>query len=99
MYAIRSYYGSYLKENERQDVAAIVLVGGWIEGLYLATKLVGTSDIKNNKLVDRILEQKLSFNIVQRMLEDNKQKATGETNEDIVEMIAQLQQLKKSFDT
>ncbi len=89
---------SYLKENERQDVAAIVLVGGWIEGLYLATKLVGTSDIKNNKLVDRILEQKLSFNIVQRMLEDNKQKATGETNEDIVEMIAQLQQLKKSFD-
>jgi hypothetical protein len=89
---------SYLKENERQDVAAIVLVGGWIEGLYLATKLVGESGVEDNKLVDRILEQKLSFNIVQRMLDDNKEKETGETNEDIIELISELQDLKAAFD-
>lgn len=89
---------SYLKENERQDIAAIVLVGGWIEGLYLATKLVGDKSIENNKLVDRILEQKLSFNIVQRMLDDNKEKVTGEPNEEIVELISELQPLKKAFD-
>lgn len=89
---------SYLKENERQDVAAIVLVGGWVEGLYLATKLVGDKPIKGNKLVDRILEQKLSFNIVQRMLDDNKENASGEENEDIVTLIADLQTLKDAFD-
>jgi hypothetical protein len=89
---------SYLKENERQDVAAIVLVGGWVEGLYLATKLVGEKSIKDNKLVDRILEQKLSFNIVQRMLDDNKAKADGEQNVDIVDLINELQALKSAFD-
>ncbi len=89
---------SYLKENERQDVAAIVLVGGWIEGLYLATKLIGDKSIEGNKLVDRILEQKLSFNIVQRMLDDNKENTAGESNEDILELISELQDLKKAFD-
>jgi hypothetical protein len=89
---------SYLKENERQDVAAIVLVGGWIEGLYLATKLVGDASIENNKLADRILEQKLSFNIVQRMLDDNKENEKGEQNADIIELISRLQELKLAFD-
>jgi hypothetical protein len=89
---------SYLKENERQDVAAIVLVGGWVEGLYLATKLVGDKSIKDNKLVDRILEQKLSFNIVQRMLDDNKEKSSGEQNKDIIDLINALQPLKSAFD-
>lgn len=89
---------SYLKENERQDVAAIVLVGGWIEGLYIATRLVGDGDVKNNKLADRILEQKLSFNIVERMLEDNLEKQDGTQNPDIVELIADLDVLKAAFE-
>jgi hypothetical protein len=89
---------SYLKENERQDVAAIVLVGGWVEGLYLAAQLVGNTSLENNKLADRILEQKLSFSIVQRMLDDNKQKENGNKNQDIVDLMAQLQDLKLAFD-
>ncbi|HBH48506.1 MAG TPA: hypothetical protein DDX98_07690 [Bacteroidales bacterium] len=89
---------SYLKENERQDVAAIVLVGGWIEGLYLAAELTEGQPVKNNKLVDRILEQKLSLNIVHRLLEDNKTKNSGEVNDDIIELIAELQDLKSAFD-
>ncbi|MBN2485523.1 MAG: hypothetical protein JXB34_06090 [Bacteroidales bacterium] len=87
-----------LKENQRQDVAAIVLVGGWIEGLYIASELVGNKSIENNKLVDRILEQKLSFNIVQRLLEDNKEKPTGEQNSDIIDLIAALDGIKNAFD-
>jgi hypothetical protein len=89
---------SYLKENERQDVAAIVLVGGWVEGLYLATQLVGDASPVNNKLADRILEQKLSFNIVQRMLDDNKSKEDGTQNSDIMSLISELQDLKVCFD-
>ncbi len=89
---------AYLKENERQDVASIVLVGGWVEGLYIATELVGDKSIKDNKLADRILEQKLSFNIVQRLLDDNKSKADGKPNVDIVNLINEMNELKTAFD-
>lgn len=88
---------SYLKENDRQSVAAIVLVGGWIEGLYIATQLVG-EELSENKLVDRISEQKLSFNLVQRMLEDNRVDESGEEDEDIVDLMVQLKELKTVFD-
>lgn len=89
---------AYLKENERQDVAAIVLIGGWIEGLYLASELVGDKPIEDNKLVDRILEQKLSFNIVKRLLEDNKTKPNGESNVDIKEMVNALNDLDAAYE-
>jgi hypothetical protein len=88
---------SYLKENDRESVAAIVLVGGWIEGLYIATQLVG-DNLKDNKLVDRISEQKLSFNLVQRLLEDNRVNESGEEDEDIVSLMVQLKELKTVFD-
>ena len=89
---------SYLKENDRPAVAAIVLVGGWIEGLYIATQLVEDKPLENNKLVDRIAEQKLSFKIVQRMLEENKKNQTGQENKDITELMQDLTGLKKAFD-
>ena len=88
---------AYLKDNDRKDVAAIVLVGGWIEGLFIASELVGENEVQNNELVDRILEQKLSFNILQRLLEDNLN-TDGEVNEDISQLIADLTPLKSAFD-
>jgi len=88
---------SYLKENDQQEVAAIVLVGGWLEGLYIGTQMVGSGPIKGNKLVDRIAEQKLSFSIVERMLQDNKKNQLGEENRDIVELINELHSLKSAF--
>jgi hypothetical protein len=89
---------SYLKENERQAVAAIVLVGGWIEGLYLATQLVGDKPIEGNKLVNRIAEQKLSFSIVDRMLEDNRVNEKGAENLDIINLTNELQGLRTAYD-
>lgn len=89
---------SYLKENDRQSVAAIVLVGGWLEGLYIATQLVDEGVTGKNKLVDRISEQKLSFNLVQRLLEDNRINEAGEEDNDIVDLMVQLQELKTVFD-
>lgn len=88
---------AYLKENDREDVAAIVLVGGWIEGLYIATKLVGDEDIEGNELADRVLEQKLSFNILERLLDENKTKASGDENQDIVELMKLLVPLKEVY--
>jgi hypothetical protein len=89
---------SYLKENDQQDVAAIVLVGGWVEGLYIGTQMIGDQFVAGSKLVDRIAEQKLSFSIVERMLQDNSKKITGEENRDIVDLINELHALKAAFD-
>ena len=89
---------SYLKENDQQDVAAMVLVGGWIEGLYIGTQMIGDSPLEGNKLVDRIAEQKLSFSIVQRMLQDNKVNLKGEENRDIIELINELHGIEAAFD-
>jgi len=89
---------SYLKENDQQDVAALVLVGGWIEGLYIGTQMVGDNPAQGNKLVDRIAEQKLSFSIVERMLQDNMKNQLGEENRDIIELINELHAIKAAFD-
>jgi hypothetical protein len=83
---------SFLKENNRDAIASVVLVGGWVEGLYLATQLVGNDSIENNKLADRILEQKLSLQIVLRLLDQYKQ------NQDVASLIVMMDDLKKTFD-
>lgn len=89
---------SYLKENDRSDIAAIVLTGGWIEGLYLATQLVKEEKIKDNPLVDRIGEQKLSLKILEKLLEENRYEKNGEENKDIVSLIKDLEPIIKAYD-
>ena len=83
---------SFLTENERPALASIVLVGGWVEGLYIASNLVGDESIKDNKLVERIVDQKLSFNIVLQLLDENKD------NVDVANIIADITGLKETFD-
>lgn len=83
---------SFLKENNRAAIASIVLVGGWIEGLYIATQLVGDKPIQDNKLVERIVDQKLSFDIVLKLLEEHKDVP------DIQELIEEITKLKLIFD-
>lgn len=83
---------SFLTENERPALASIVLVGGWVEGLYIASNLVGDADIEGNKLVERIVDQKLSFDIVIQLLEENKD------NMDVAEILSDIVELKATFD-
>lgn len=83
---------SDLEETGRPAVAAIVLVGGWIEGLYIATELVNKGTFEGNKLVDRITDQKLSINIVMKLLEENVE------NSDVAAILAEVTELKTIFD-
>ncbi len=50
----------YLKEAGRPEIAALIITGGWLEGLYIATKLTKASP-NNSELIDRIIDQKLSL--------------------------------------
>ncbi len=83
---------SYLKENNRSAISAIVLVGGWIEGLYLATHLVDETDINHSGLVERIVDQKLSLINMMRLLNQYKD------NEDVKEIIILVEGLKNVYD-
>jgi len=46
---------SYLRENNRSDISALLVTGVWIEGLFLATQVVKESE--NDKVKQRIGEQ------------------------------------------
>ncbi len=83
---------SYLEDNEQPAIASIVLVGGWIEGLYIATQLVDVGEFDSDKLVGRIIDQKLSVDIMLQLLKDNNEHPS------VPGIIEQMEQLKVVFD-
>jgi hypothetical protein len=83
---------SYLEDNGQPAIAAIVLLGGWFEGLYISTQLIDMDDFNGNKLVGRIIDQKLSIGILINLLEGSK------GNPAVDELIVQVNKLKVVFD-
>lgn len=83
---------SYLKDNGQPGVSALIIAGGWVEGLYIATQIANTT--KNNDISTRIGEQKLSLDNLVALLDSYKT-----TNEGVNDMFLQLQELKKIYDT
>jgi hypothetical protein len=83
---------SYLSDNGQPAIAAMVLVGGWFEGLYISTQLVDMKDFNGNKLVGRIIDQKLSIDILLNLLESSK------GNPAVDDLIVQVKKLKTVFD-
>ncbi len=83
---------SYLEDNGQPAIAAIVLTGGWIEGLYIGTQLIDMKNFENNELVVRIIDQKLSVDILLNLLESN----SGHPVVD--ELILQVGKIKRVFD-
>ncbi len=54
----RAYANSdfYLKTNDRHDIGALIIAGGWIESMYLLTQIVQENN--NREIINRIGEQK-----------------------------------------
>ncbi len=75
---------SFLQENNREPVAAMLLAGGWIEGLYLALNQVDEDDLEHNKLINIIIDKKLSLEIVMLLLRQNSH------NEDVAGLIEEM---------
>ena len=82
---------SFLKENDRAEIAAIILVGGWIEGLYVGTQ-VAKNTASNKELIERIADQRLSLNTLLSLL--------GEYKEDpnVKAILPEMEKLKTIFD-
>jgi len=83
---------SFLKENDLEGTASVVLVGGWVEGLYIATNLVDENELDDNKLVERIVDQKLSLDIMVSLLESSPE------DEDAQAVLEDVKVLKTIFD-
>lgn len=83
---------SYLKERGLESTATIILVGGWVEGLYIATQLVGDDPIEDNKIVERIVDQKLSVDFMINLLKE------AEDDPDAGKVLEDVQNLKTTFD-
>jgi hypothetical protein len=82
---------SILEEDVRVAVGSIILVGGWIEGLYIATSLVEDINKVDNEMVDRIIDQKLSLQTVLKLLEQSN------SNADIRELYSDMLELEKVY--
>jgi len=82
---------SYLAEDDRSEIASIILVGGWVEGLFIATNLVSADNL-DNELVKRVCDQKLTIQIILDLLSETKE------DEDIQHIIAHIHDLKLIYD-
>jgi hypothetical protein len=47
---------SYLRENDRTEIGALILTGGWVESIYVLTKLAKSTS--NREIINRVGEQK-----------------------------------------
>lgn len=80
---------NFLKENERKNVSALILTGGWIESMYFAANLYEAS--KNEEILNRIGEQQQSLETIIEIL--NEYNEDGENDA----ILAQLDGLNEVF--
>ncbi|MCD6556676.1 MAG: hypothetical protein J7K64_05720, partial [Bacteroidales bacterium] len=80
----------YLSENNRQEIADLVVTGAWIEGLFLMTQIA--QEENNKELIDRIGEQKYSLQNLIILLNKHQQK-----NEQLIILNNKLNELNREF--
>jgi len=85
---------SYMKSNTylSPEVSTMVVVGGWIEGMFLASQLCDRKSLKNNNLANRIIDQRLSLGTVLNLLDKHKR------NADVASILMEMNDLKAIFD-
>lgn len=85
---------AYLKENDQQNLSALIISGGWIEGLYLGSKTINREN-PDQKLLKRIADQKHSLANLTGLLDTY----TGDNRIDgIKEKLAGVQSLFDKID-
>ncbi len=82
---------SYLSESGRPETGVLILAGGWIEALYIATQLTHTSP-NNNELIDRIIDQKLSLITLHALL------TKYEYHPDVKKVLGMVNEIKSYYD-
>jgi len=81
---------AFLQENDRADVCALVLAGGWIESTYYVTRIAGVMD--SQELVNRLGEQKGTLENLIKLIEPYY------NDPQFTELLDQLYELSEDFD-
>lgn len=83
---------AFLHENERETIATMLFAGGFIEGLFIATSLADKADIENNALVDHIVDQKHSLELLIKLLENNRH------NDDVADLYGEIGEIWEIYE-
>ncbi len=83
---------SKLEEDDRAELAALIVIGGWIEGLNIACGQAKIN-IDNQKMIDRIAEQAIALDNVIELAKFYKIRGLV-----INDLLESLEDLKASFD-
>jgi hypothetical protein len=78
-----------LQDNDQSHASALMIAGGWIEGLYLACRVAESTN--NNEIRIRIVEQRSSLDKLIMLLDKQE-------HNDVVAISTQLKELKVIFD-
>jgi hypothetical protein len=91
--AIKIYRSTdnYLRGKGEKSSAAMIMMGGWVEGMYIATQIY-ERDMGNIKLLEKIAEQKYSLNSLISLMNNYH------GNEEITEYLLMLKNLRRSYD-
>jgi len=81
----------YLRENERYGAAGLIILGGWVEAMQIATDVAATT--RDMDIIERYAEQKVSLDNVISMLNDYSGDVVIRQN------LQKLLQLKPLFDS
>ena len=86
---------NYLTENNRKNVATIVLVGGWTEGLYVALNITDLNAEKYHTLAERIIGQKMALNTVIDIIDSTP---NAENDQDLIYLKDKMSEIKMILD-
>ena len=81
---------AYFKENERPTASGLSAAGAWIEGLYIATRVVNKT--KNEEIIERVVDQKHSLNDLIAILESYG------SEKDVAPVLNDLKEMKELYD-
>jgi hypothetical protein len=83
---------TYLIDNDQPGVSALIVAGGWIEGLYISTRVA--ADTKNEGIAKQIGDQKKSLGNLIDLLDSYKADNNG-----VAEALTTLSTLKAIYDS
>ncbi len=81
----------YLKENQKDDLASLVIIGGWLESVYFAGNTAVAT--KSKEIIERVADQKSVLKTILAMLKQYR-----EENEEYDDLAIDLEDLLKLFD-
>lgn len=83
----------HLRQSGRESTAGLMVMGGWIEAMYIATRLVYNSENPDAEVVQKIAEQKYSLTSLLSFMKNFYDDPV------VVYYTKKLKYLKKYFDT